>query len=167
MDDLKLPQQGVTVRLTGPVPISDDEFETLRQGAVENMIFTIAAVILILWLALHSTRIIIAVMFSVLVGLAATAAAGLSLVGALNPISIAFFVLFVGIGVDFGLQFSVSYRAARYEHHGLMRSLLETAASNGGTALSWLRSRRPPGSSRSCLRLTKASPNLAQLPAWA
>ncbi|MGA9265425.1 MAG: MMPL family transporter, partial [Rhodomicrobium sp.] len=132
VDDLKLLQQGVTVRLTGPVPISDDEFETLRQGAAENMIFTIAAVILILWLALHSARIIIAVMFSVVVGLAATAAAGLSLVGALNPISIAFFVLFVGIGVDFGLQFSVSYRAARYEHHGLMCSLLETAATNGG-----------------------------------
>ena len=132
VDDLKLPEQGVTVRLTGPIPISDDEFETLRHGAVENAIFTIAAVILILWLALHSARIIIAVMFSVAVGLALTAAAGLSLVGALNPISIAFFVLFVGIGVDFGLQFSVSYRAARYEHHGLMRSLLETAATNGG-----------------------------------
>ncbi len=129
---LKLPEQGVSVRLTGPVPIADDEFETLRQGAVENAIFTISAVLLILWLALHSARIIIAVMVSVLVGLAATAAAGLGLVGALNPISIAFFVLFVGIGVDFGLQFSVSYRAARYEHHGLTQSLLETAATNGG-----------------------------------
>ena len=130
--NLKLPEQGVRVRLTGSVPIADDEFETLRQGAVENAIFTIAAVLLILWLALHSARIILAVMFSVAVGLAATAAAGLALVDALNPISIAFFVLFVGIGVDFGLQFSVSYRAERYEHHDLMRSLLQTAASNGG-----------------------------------
>ncbi len=130
--DLKLPQEDVSVRLTGSIPIADDEFETLRQGAVENAIFTIGAVILILWLALHSTRIIVAVMASVIIGLAATAAVGLSLVGALNPISIAFFVLFVGIGVDFGLQFSVSYRAARYEHRGLMRSLMETAATNGG-----------------------------------
>ena len=130
--DLKLPEQGVTVRLTGPIPIADDEFNTLRQGAVENAIITIAAVLFILWLALHSARIILAVFFSVAVGLAVTAAAGLGLVGALNPISIAFFVLFVGIGVDFGLQFSVSYRAARYEHHGLMGSLLDTAAINGG-----------------------------------
>ena len=37
------------------------------------------------------------------------------MVGALNPISIAFAVLFVGIGVDFGIQFSVRYRAERYE----------------------------------------------------
>ncbi|HXW22016.1 MAG TPA: MMPL family transporter [Rhodomicrobium sp.] len=130
--DLKLPQQGVSVRLTGPIPIADDEFNTLRQGAVENAVITVAAVLFILWLALHSFRIILAVFVSVAVGLAATAAAGLSLVGALNPISIAFFVLFVGIGVDFCLQFSVSYRAARYQHHGLMRSLAETAANNGG-----------------------------------
>ena len=37
------------------------------------------------------------------------------MVGALNPISIAFAVLFVGIGVDFGIQFSVRYRAERHE----------------------------------------------------
>ncbi len=104
----------------------------MRQGAVANAAITIAAVLFILWLALHSFRIILAVFLSVAAGLAATAAAGLSVVGALNPISIAFFVLFVGIGVDFCLQFSVSYRAARYEHHGLMRSLAETAANNGG-----------------------------------
>jgi uncharacterized protein len=129
---LKLPEEGVRVRLTGPIPIADQEFETLKQGAVENGIFTIAAVLLILWFALHSIRIIIAVFVSVAVGLAATAAAGLWLVEALNPISIAFFVLFVGIGVDFGLQFSVSYRAARYEGHDLMQALLETARQNGG-----------------------------------
>ena len=40
-------------------------------------------------------------------------AVGLLVVGALNVISVAFFVLFVGLGVDFGLQFSVRYRAER------------------------------------------------------
>ncbi len=129
---LNLPEQGVSVRLTGPIPIADDEFETLKQGAAENAAFTIAAVLLILWFALHSIRIILAVFISVAVGLAVTAASGLALVGALNPISVAFFVLFVGIGVDFGLQFSVSYRAARYANQGLMHALLETASTNGG-----------------------------------
>jgi uncharacterized protein len=129
---LGLPGQGVSVRLTGPTPIADEEFETLKDGAAENAVFTIAAVLLILWFALHSARIIFAVFVSVAVGLAATAAAGLWLVSALNPISIAFFVLFVGIGVDFGLQFSVSYRAARYENRGLTDALLETASANGG-----------------------------------
>ena len=43
-----------------------------------------------------------------------TAALGFLMVGPLNPISIAFAVLFVGLGVDFGIQFSVRYRAERH-----------------------------------------------------
>jgi uncharacterized protein len=44
-----------------------------------------------------------------------TAALGVAMVGAFNLISIAFFVLFVGLGVDFGIQFSVRYRSERHE----------------------------------------------------
>ena len=36
------------------------------------------------------------------------------MVGALNLISVAFAVLFIGLGVDFGIQFSVRYRDERY-----------------------------------------------------
>jgi uncharacterized protein len=130
--DLNLPKQGIRVRLTGPVPIADDEFETLREGAAQNGAITVVAVLVILWLALHSGRIILAVFVSVAAGLAITAASGLAMVGALNPISIAFFVLFVGIGVDFALQFSVSYRAERYMHSDLMAALLAAASNTGG-----------------------------------
>ena len=49
------------------------------------------------------------------VGLAITAALGLVMVGALNMISVAFAVLFVGLGVDFGIQFCVRYRAERHD----------------------------------------------------
>src|SRR5258706_3590233 len=88
--DVNLPKQGVCVRLTGPVPIADDEFATLREGAVQNHLITAAAMLVILWLALHSGRIILAVFVSVAAGLAITAAAGLAMGGALNPISVAF-----------------------------------------------------------------------------
>ena len=37
------------------------------------------------------------------------------MVGALNMISVAFAVLFVGLGVDFGIQFAVRYRAERHD----------------------------------------------------
>ncbi len=130
--DLNLANQGVRVRLTGPIPIADDEFETIRQGAEVNGAITVVAVLIILWLALHSARIILAVFVSVAAGLAITAATGLAMEGALNPISIAFFVLFVGIGVDFALQFSVSYRAERYVQRDLMPALLAAASNTGG-----------------------------------
>ncbi len=49
------------------------------------------------------------------------------MVGALNLISVAFAVLFIGLGVDFGIQFSVRYRAERHEVDDLHQALLNTA----------------------------------------
>ena len=122
---------GARVRLTGPVPIEDEEFATLTEGLVPNTIATVAMVLLILWLALKSPRIIVAVVITIFVGLAATTALGLWLVTAFNPISIAFAVLFVGIGVDFGIQYSVRYRAERYELDDLRIDLARTARDVG------------------------------------
>ena len=126
--DLKFDSHfGATVRLTGPVAISDEEYATLEEGAVVNTVGTIVVVLTILWLALRSPRIILAVFISLLVGLSMTAAIGLAMVGALNLISVAFAVLFIGLGVDFGIQFSVRYRAERHEIDDLDKSLLSTA----------------------------------------
>ena len=75
-----------------------------------------------------------AVLISIFAGLAITAAVGLWLVGSLNPISIAFAVLFVGIGIDFGIQFSVRYRAERYEVNDL-RTALSNCARHVGIPL--------------------------------
>jgi uncharacterized protein len=119
------------VRLTGDVPIADEEYATLNEGAFVNTAATIVVVLTILWLALRSPRLILAVFVSLLVGLSITAAIGLALVGALNLISVAFAVLFIGLGVDFGIQFSVRYRAERHEVDDLGQSLLNTARSVG------------------------------------
>ena len=53
------------------------------------------------------------------------------LVGTLNPISVAFFVLFVGLGIDFGLQFAVRYRAERHDTGALRPALLNAARKAG------------------------------------
>jgi uncharacterized protein len=121
-----------TVRLTGAVPISDAEFAVIRDGAFLNTFITMVAVLMILWLALRSLRIIAAVFFALIAGLAMTAAVGLALVGALNIVSVAFAVLFVGLGVDFGIQFSVRYRAERYDHPDLFEALSSAARETGG-----------------------------------
>jgi len=121
------PERGVRVRLTGSVALADEEFATIADGAVLNGVVTVLLVLLILWLALKRARIILAVLFNLAIGLILTAAAGLWMVGALNLISVAFAVLFVGLGVDFGIQFSVRYRAERYDAHDLQEALLSTA----------------------------------------
>ena len=119
------------VRLTGPVAMADDEFATIKENALLNNVITIAVVLIILWLALRWFRIILAVFVSLVVGLSITAALGMMMVGALNLISVYFAVLFVGLGVDFGLQYSVRYRAERHEVDGLREALLHAGRRAG------------------------------------
>ena len=69
----------------------------MQQGALINGIVTTALVLLILWLALRSFKIVLAVSLTLGAGLAITAAVGLLVVGAFNPISLAFAVLCVGL----------------------------------------------------------------------
>ena len=110
------PEHGYRVRLTGDIAMQDEEFGTLAEGAALNNGLMVAAVLLILWRACAGDGSSVAVMANMIVGLALTAAAGLAMVGVLNPISVAFAVLFVGIGVDFGIQFAVRYREERFQH---------------------------------------------------
>src|SRR5262245_40839468 len=107
--------------------MEDEEFSSVADGALRNLLLTLSAVLLLLWIGLRSGRIIFAVVICLLVGFAVTAALGLALVGALNPISIAFAVLFVGIGVDFGIQVAVRYRRERHLNN-LLTPALDAAA---------------------------------------
>jgi hopanoid biosynthesis associated RND transporter like protein HpnN len=128
-------EYGARVRLTGPVPMADEEFATVQDGAVVNGIGTILVVLFILWMALHSSKIIAAVFVNLFIGLSVTTAVGLMMVGSFNPLSIAFAVLFVGLGVDFGIQFSVRYRSERFKGEDL-RGALAKAAERSAVPLS-------------------------------
>ncbi|MEI9890219.1 MAG: MMPL family transporter [Caulobacteraceae bacterium] len=70
------PQNGITVRLTGPVPLSDEEFASLADRAVLMASAMIGAVLLMLWLAVRSTRVTAAIMITTILGLVITAGAG-------------------------------------------------------------------------------------------
>ena len=104
---------GVTMRLTGSVPLSDEEFASLadRWWLVAGTM--LAAMLLTLWLATRSWRIVAAIMTTTIAGLVVTTALGLAVVGRLNLISVAFIPLFVGLGVDFGIQLGVRFQAER------------------------------------------------------
>ena len=104
------PDKGVTVRLTGPVPLNDEEFASLADRAVLMAVLMVGAVLVMLWLAVRSSRVTAAIMGATLIGLVITAGLGLLFVGRFNLISVAFIPLFVGLGVDFGIQFAVRFR---------------------------------------------------------
>ncbi|MGH7074118.1 MAG: MMPL family transporter [Stellaceae bacterium] len=119
-----VPSRGVRVRVTGPVALSDAEFATLSRGAGLSTVLSLGLLLLWLFLGLRSWRMLAAIVLTLLAGLVACADFAVLVVGALNPISIAFAVLFIGIAVDFGIQFTVRYRDERYrldEFSGALR----------------------------------------------
>src|SRR6202012_1630794 len=115
---------GVRVRLTGDVPLSDEEFGTLTDRVWLMISAMMAGVLATLWLALGSFKIIFAILVTLFVGLSITMGLGLFFVGVFNIISIAFVALFVGLGVDFGIQYCVRYRAERHVARDLEPALV-------------------------------------------
>ncbi|MCK8786439.1 MMPL family transporter [Roseomonas sp. NAR14] len=105
---------GVRLRITGAIPMGDEEFGSIAEDADVNGLLSVALVVFLLWLALRSVRLVLAVLVTLAAGLAVTAAFALLAVGPFNIISVAFAVLFVGLGVDFGIQYAVRYRAERH-----------------------------------------------------
>ena len=108
------PEHGVTVRMTGSVALNDEEFASVAEGTSTATIVSLVLVITILFLALRSLRLILPILLTLIVGLVATTFFAMVTIGSLNLISVAFAVMFVGIAVDFGIQFGVRFRD---EHH--------------------------------------------------
>ena len=127
------PAHGVTVRVTGPVPLADEEFSSLADRAWLVGGVMLAAMLLMLWLALRSIRLIACVLGTTLVGLVLAAAVGLLAVGRFNLISVAFIPLFVGLGIDFGIQMAVRFRAERLAEPDIKTALGRAARGIGGS----------------------------------
>ncbi len=123
---------GVTVRITGDVALSDAQLAALSEGATFSIALSLGLLCAWLLLGMQSLRLVAAILGTLIVGLVITAGfAGLA-VGALNPISVAFAVLFVGIAVDFGIQFSVRYRDERFRSDDSAEALRRTARGISG-----------------------------------
>jgi len=101
------------VRLTGDVALADEEFSTVAQGMAVGTIGCVLLVLVWLTLAVRSWRLILPIVFTLILGLLLTTGFAAIAVGRLNLISVAFAVLFVGIAVDFAIQFSVRMREFR------------------------------------------------------
>ena len=128
------PAHGVTLRLTGPVPLADEEFASLAEDAGLVTGAMVLALVGILWMAVRSIRFVLAILATTILGLIVTAGLGLLATGRFNLISVAFIPLFVGLGIDFSIQFSVRCLAERMAHPDL-REALATAGRGVGRSL--------------------------------
>ena len=88
-----------------------------------------------LFLALGSWRLILPVVSTLILGLALTTGFAAAAVGTLNLISVAFAILFVGIAVDFAIQFAVRFREVRRGQPEIVAALALTGARAGRQVL--------------------------------
>ncbi|HUI34068.1 MAG TPA: MMPL family transporter [Stellaceae bacterium] len=128
------PQNGVRVRVTGSVALDDDQFATLRKGALRSALLSIGSMLVILFAGLRSPRLVAACLVTVVCGLVLTGAFAALAIGTLNVISVAFGVLFIGLAVDFSIQFSIRYRDQRHQT-GVLDAALAAAARTIGPSL--------------------------------
>lgn len=122
---------GIKVRITGAVALADANFASVTEGAALNGSLMLIAVLVLIWWAVKSIRIVFSIMLALIAGLMLTMFFGIVTVGVFNPISIAFAVMFVGIAVDFGIQFIVRYRHEQQQFDDpreAMRSAADKAA---------------------------------------
>ena len=108
------PDKGVTVRLTGSVALQDEELQTVTEGMGTALAVSITLVLGLLLIALRSAKLILASFITLLVGLVLTFAFASLTVNPLNPISVAFAVMFIGLSIDFGIQFGVRFGQERF-----------------------------------------------------
>jgi uncharacterized protein len=135
-DKLEFVKSGdVRVRITGNVALADEEFSSVAEGVVAGLVGSIVLISLWLFLAVRSWRLIIPILLTLLLGLMLTLLFAAAAVGTLNLVSVGFGILFVGIAVDFAIQFCVRYREIRRESPDPAVALRETGRRVGGQIL--------------------------------
>ncbi|MDN5872946.1 MAG: MMPL family transporter [Sinobacteraceae bacterium] len=101
---------GVRVRLTGTVALEYEELLSAGSGAGIAFSLGLVCVILLLFVALKSWKLVVAALLTLIYGLLATTAFAAVAIGHLNLISIAFGVLYIGLGIDYALYLCMQYR---------------------------------------------------------
>ena len=109
----ELRQNGATLSLTGTVVLAHEELLSVMRGARQALFLALALVTIIMLAGLGAVRLVLAALFCLLTGLIFTAAFAALAVGELNLISVAFAVLYLGLGVDFAIHYCLRYREGR------------------------------------------------------
>ncbi len=123
------------VRLTGAVELDNEEFASVTHGAAVGLAGSFVLVCVLLFAAVRSWRLAVPIALTLVMGLLLTTGFAALAVGTLNLISIAFAILFVGIAVDFAIQFTVRFRERRHIYADVQDALADTGRNSGAQIL--------------------------------
>jgi hopanoid biosynthesis associated RND transporter like protein HpnN len=125
----------VSLRITGSEAMNGEELVTVAEDAKLTTALSFLCVGLVLIWGLRSASLVFAVLVTLACGLILTAAFATAFVGSLNLISVCFAVLFIGMGVDFGIQFVLRYHEESTADTATAEALDATARGAGGALI--------------------------------
>ncbi len=105
-------ERELTLRVTGEAALATDELRSAAGGAGMATALAMLGVLVVLYIGLQSARMMLACTITLVVGLIGTAAFAGVAVGDLNLISVAFAVLYIGLGIDYAIHICLRYREA-------------------------------------------------------
>lgn len=125
--------RGIRIRITGNPALNYEEMAGILWDIFVAGIFCFAIVVVILWFALRSWHIVVAAVSTLLVGLVWTAAFAAATVGFLNLVSLAAAILFIGLGVDFGIHLGTRYADFLREAKSPLDAMIAACEDVGGS----------------------------------
>lgn len=114
--EIQLQDPQVSIRITGKIALEEDEMRVLAEDTVYSGLFALALVIIVLFIALRSVKLVFCTLIALIMGLILTAGFATIAVGHLNVLSVAFAILYIGLGVDFAIHICLCFREC-WEHH--------------------------------------------------
>ena len=133
-EELGLTQEnGIRVRMTGNVALAYEEMSLVERQARVAGVAAFVMVAGILFVALRSLRVILAALLSLVVGLVVTGAFATLAIGHLNLLSVAFAVLFIGLGIDFGVHLCMGYQESLAQGRDHAAALREASSKVGSS----------------------------------
>jgi hypothetical protein len=127
------PRPGLKVRLTGDMVVQSEEMSLVLHEVALAGIASLVLVTLILWYALESFRLLMATVLALVAGLFWTAGFAAVAIGHLNVLTVAFAVLYIGLGADFGIHLAMGYLEHKTGERGISTALRATGRRVGAS----------------------------------
>ena len=116
----------VSIRITGEVALEHDELASVAQSTIIASLVSLILVCTALLIGLRSLTMMFATLLSLVVGLIFTATFAASTIGHLNLISVAFSVLYIGLGVDYAIHLCLRYRELLQQNYTKEQALSQS-----------------------------------------
>ena len=122
---------GATIRLTGSEVLAQEELLSVSRGTELAIILSFCLVTIIMITGVKSPRLVSFTLISLVTGLLLTAAFATFAIGELNLISVAFAVLYIGLGIDFAIHYCLRYQELIHQKNSNQFAIEESSRNLG------------------------------------